>query len=201
RSGFGEIGLDWDDWTQSLPYHWHWRNENLEVMDGRPTVAAWILTESSTTIKTYVRNPYFFMVDTAGNQLPYIDEVVSPIVSSEVYQMKIISGEADIAYTETEFANYPLYKENEASGGYRVVPIPGVLASQAHLAFNLNEPDLVLRKLYQDKRFRQGLSIAINREEINDVVYYGLGVPRYGTVLFKSTKNLVFKLYVNINNK
>jgi len=108
---------------------------------------------------------------------------VSPIIDTEVYQLKIISGEADVAYVGTDFANYPLYKENEASGDYRVVLIPGVFGTQQQLPFNLNEPDLVLRELYQDKRFRQGLSVAINREEINEVVYFGLGVPRQATVL------------------
>ena len=174
-----ELGQSFKDWTDALGYY----VDQWNVIYDRPTMAPWILTESTTTIKIRERNPYFFIVDTAGNQLPYIDRVVSPIIDTEVYQLKIISGEADVAYVGTDFANYPLYKENEASGDYRVVLIPGVFGTQQQLPFNLNEPDLVLRELYQDKRFRQGLSVAINREEINEVVYFGLGVPRQATVL------------------
>ena len=48
---------------------------------------------------------------------------------------------------------------------------------------NQNDRDPAMRTLFQDLRFRRALSLAINRQEINDIVYYGLLVPRQATIL------------------
>ena len=169
-----------DNWWNAFYYHWYYSpQKDLN----KPTMQPFFLTESTTTIKLHERNRYYWKVDTDGNQHPYIDKVVATIVDAEVYQLKIISGESDIAFAFTKFTNYPLYKENEESGNYRVVSIPGVSASEVALALNVNEPDLALRKIYQDVRFRQALSLAIDRDEINETCFFGLAVPRQGTVL------------------
>nr|MQY59666.1 hypothetical protein [Clostridia bacterium] len=149
----------------------------------KPTMQAWIMTESTTTHRVFVRNPYYWKVDTAGNQLPYIDKIVSTVVNWEIYQMKVISGEADVAFMNTSFENYSLYKENEEAGGYTVTLIPGTMAAEVGFGVNLTHPDPVLREIHQDVRFRRALSLAINREEINEVVYAGIGVPRQLTAL------------------
>ena len=143
----------------------------------------WILKEVGTTYKVFERNPYYPVVDSAGNQLPYIDKIVATIIDPEVYQLKITSGEADVACVHTSLENYPLYKENEEKGGYRVVPIPGIIGSELSLGINLNHPDSVRRKINEDIRFRKALSLAINREEINETCYFGLAFPRQATVL------------------
>ena len=129
----------------------------------------------------FERNPYYWKVDTAGNQLPYINKVVSTIVDPEVYQLKTISGEADFAMAGLSLGNYPLYKENEEKEDYRVVLIPGINGSELILQPNLNDPDLVLRKICQDIRFIRALSVAINRAEINDSLFFGKAVPRQWT--------------------
>ncbi|TKJ47298.1 hypothetical protein CEE34_04305 [Candidatus Aerophobetes bacterium Ae_b3a] len=97
--------------------------------------------------------------------------------------MKIISGEADLAVYRTSLQNYPLYKEHEEEEGYRVIPVPGLNSAEVGFGVNQNHPDPFLRRIFQDVRFRQALSVAINREEINDTVYFGLAVPVQATVL------------------
>ncbi|MQY69406.1 MAG: hypothetical protein GH145_00885 [Firmicutes bacterium] len=167
--------------------HW-WEafNHHQEVAPAgdinKPTVQPWMFKEFTTTYRIFERNPYFYAVDQAGNQLPYIDKIVSTIVDPEVYQMKIISGETDVAFGNTSLENYPLYKENEDKG-YRTVLLPGINGSEVGYSIYQNHQNPVLRKIFQDVRFRQALSLAINREEINDTVYFGLGVPRQATVL------------------
>jgi len=146
-----------------------------------PSMGVWILKKKTTSAKVFERNPYYWKVDPAGNQLPYIDKVVSTIVDPEVYQLKVISGEADFAMRGLSLKNYPLYKENEEKGDYHVVLIPGINGSELVLELNLNHPDLVLRKICQDIRFRRALSVAINRAEINDSVFFGKAVPRQWT--------------------
>ena len=172
---------------EGYEYWWEAFNHHQEVAPtgdiNRPTLQPWMFTEFTPTYKVFERNPYYYAVDSAGNQLPYIDRIVSTIVDPEVYQMKIISGESDIAFGQTSFENYALYKENEEEGGYRTVLIPGIFGSEVMYLINQNNPDPVRRKIFQDVRFRKAISLAINREEINEEVYYGSGVPRQATIL------------------
>ena len=60
----------------------------------QPTTMPWNFEEQTATVKYFKRNPYFYQVDPAGNQLPYIDDVVVTAVNKEVYQAKIMSGES-----------------------------------------------------------------------------------------------------------
>ena len=82
----------------------------------------------------------------------------------------------------TSIDNFSLYKQNEAAGDYTVTVIPGINGSEAGYAINVNHPDLGLREVYQDVRFRRALSLAIDRDEINKIAYFGLGVPRAATL-------------------
>ena len=89
----------------------------------------------------------------------------------------------DIVFMFEDMENYSLYKENEQSGGYRVIAVPGVNASEAAFSINQNYPDAALREIFNDVRFRRALSTALDREEINETVYSGLGTPRQATTL------------------
>ena len=148
----------------------------------KPTFQPWVFVEFTSTYKSFVRNPYFFGVDWAGNQLPYVDRVVSTIVDPEVYQLKILSGEADTAIMSTSFPSYPLYKENEAQGGYKVTLMVGERGSEVPYFVNLNHPDPVQREMFQDIRFRRALSLAINRDEINKSIFFDVAVSRQAAV-------------------
>ena len=149
----------------------------------QPTMMPWAFNVQTATVKQFTRNPYFHQVDAEGQQLPYIDSVVVTAVAKEVYQAKIMAGETDYAVASTTMENYSLYKENEARGGYRTIPVPGVNASEAAFSIMQNYPDPELRKIFNDVRFRQALSTALNREEMNETVYLGLGVARQATTL------------------
>ena len=149
----------------------------------RPRVDPWMFTEQTTTIRAFVRNPFFHQVDQAGNQLPYADRIVSELVEKETYDLKIIAGEADIAFLSATLDNYTLYKQNEAAGNYVVKLIPGVEGNEASYGFNLNHPDPVRRELYNDIRFRQAMSLGIDRDEVNRVAFSGFATPRQASVL------------------
>jgi len=151
-----------------------------------PTLGAFRCAKQTTDYYIFERNPYYWKVDPEGNQLPYIDKIFCTMVSDkEVLNGKVISGEADFGWMFTHLFNYTLYKENEKSGHYKVIPWPSGLLTVYEP--NQTHKDPVLRKIFQDIRFRRALSLAINREEINDVVYYGLGVPSQLTLLPGST--------------
>ena len=164
-----------DGWTQAFEFHADWWT--ARDMD-TPRMYTWVLKDSNPSAKLFERNPYFWQVDTAGNQLPYIDHVQSEVVSLETWNLKILSGEADFARHFASLNNFPLYKENEETGGYSTYLQNSLVGNDVALGFNFNQEDPVLRALYHDIRFRRALSVAINRDEISEEVYFGQAVPR-----------------------
>ena len=169
-----------DTWAEAFHSHFWW---SPLVDMNKPTTHAWRFLELTPARRVFERNPYYWKVDTAGNQLPYMDRIESTTVAPDVYTLKIISGEADLAYAVAKLEDYALYKENEAQGNYRVTLLNGTNGSEVGVSLNLNHPEQWRAELYQDVRFRRALSLAINREEVSEAVYFGLAVPRQTTTL------------------
>jgi len=152
-----------------------------------PTIGPFKCAESRPGYLLYERNPYYWKVDTEGNQLPYIDRIITRKVEDiEMYNAKIIGGESDFAARSASLENYPLYKESAKKGNYRINLWISGYGSVVIYQANQTCKDPVLRKLFQDVRFRRALSLAINREEINEFLFFGLGVPRQWTLISDS---------------
>ncbi|MFI5017244.1 MAG: ABC transporter substrate-binding protein [Dongiales bacterium] len=130
------------------------------------------------------RNPYYWKVDSAGNQLPYIDKIDLQLVqNTEVYTLKASSGEVDMAVENTAITNMPVFVANADKAGYEVLKYQLAISTLAEFAFNMTTPDPVMNKLFNDLRFRQAMSLSINRKEINDLVFFGLGKPMQTAIL------------------
>ncbi|NPV78936.1 MAG: ABC transporter substrate-binding protein [Firmicutes bacterium] len=149
-----------------------------------PVIRAFKPVKSAKELTILERNPYYWKVDTAGNQLPYIDEIRLTLVQNiEVYTMKVVSGEVDLAQWNTTLDNYPVYKENAKKAGYRVLLYKTAWPSMAEFFLNMNHKDPVLRKIIEDRRFRIAMSLAMNRDEINEMVFHGMGEPLQTVIL------------------
>jgi len=143
---------------------------------GFPCLYPWIYTKKTETTAEFERNPYYFKVDKAGNQLPYIDKIVSTYVQNmEVLTTKVLSGEVD-STRFTSIDKMPLYKENEAKGGYKTYVLNDSGIS-TEVFLNLTFKNDNWRKVVQDERFRKALALGINCKEIIDAVYLGFGEP------------------------
>lgn len=150
-----------------------------------PTIDPWTMVEvDELGNKFFERNPYYWKVDPAGNQLPYIDTQDRLLHENlEAVTSKIIAGELDYALQFTTMDNFTLYKENEERGEYRTkLWFDGRGNVMLAIRPNLNHRDPVMRELFQDLRFREALSIALDRDEINEVIWRGLATPRAATV-------------------
>lgn len=157
-----------------------YRNDNPEL----PTLEPWVLvTKPPSERFVFRRNPYYHRVDTEGRQLPYADRVVMQITDSKLVPAKTGAGESDLQARYLRFDNYTFLKEGEATGGYRVLLWNTETGSQLALYPNLNVNDPVWRGLLRDVRLRRALSLAINRHEINQVIYYGLADEQGNSVL------------------
>ena len=149
----------------------------------RPTMAAWVpVSRVSDPVFTLRRNPYFVGVDTAGNQLPYIDEVrFTYFADVQALNLQAIAGNFDMQERHIQMTNYPVFKEQEKAGKYRVITWPTFGGSDAIVVFNQNyKADPEIAKLLASRDFRIALSFAINRDEIKDSVFLGLGEARQG---------------------
>lgn len=166
-----EAGLDL--WSRLFDDKRDWRNVDM------PRLWPWLIKEPPPARPVVLeRNPYYWKVDPDGNQLPYIDYMTFEIYDRETINFKAINGEIGMQSRHLLFTNYPLFMENREHGGYRVLHwTPGNGGDTAILP-NMNHKDPVLRGLIADKRFRQALSLAINRDEINEVGYFSVGTPR-----------------------
>jgi peptide/nickel transport system substrate-binding protein len=148
----------------------------------RPTLDPWVITEGYTGGATRVvmqRNPFFWQVDTEGNQLPYVDTIQFPIISDmETILLRAISGDLDLQVRHIDnVQNRPVLHENRERGRYELVELSSTSASTVAFYFNLTNRDPRLRELFRNREFRIAVSHAVNRQEIIDSVYLGQGVP------------------------
>jgi peptide/nickel transport system substrate-binding protein len=149
-----------------------------------PTLRPFYLVERTPTAELYERNPWYWKVDTKGNQLPYIDRVRAEIIANQdVLAAKAATGQVDFAASELKTQDFPLFKLGEKTSGISVHVWRRIHASDVVLMPNFNIKDERLRNVFQDVRFRRALSVAIDREEMNSIIYFNRGVPRQVTVI------------------
>ncbi|MEL6372890.1 MAG: ABC transporter substrate-binding protein [Pseudomonadota bacterium] len=167
----------------------HFRMDRMLRLDNTkmPTLGPWMNTTKSPSERyIFKRNPYYHRIDTAGHQLPYIDRVAINITSSKLIAAKASKGEPSLQARRLEFNNYTILKRGSKRHAYEVRLWKTSRGSQIALYPNLNVKDPVWRKLVHDVRFRRALSLAIDRYEINQVIYFGLAQESGNTVLPQS---------------
>lgn len=160
-----------------------YKNDNPDL----PTLQPWVVTTAPPSERyVFERNPYYHRVDPQGRQLPYIDTVVMQIADGKLVAAKTGAGESDLQAREIRFDNFTFLKAAEEREDFAVRQWR--TAKGAHLALypNLNANDPAWRSLNRDARFRRALSLAINRYEINRVIYFGLALEGNNTVMPKS---------------
>ena len=157
-----------------------YRPENPEL----PTLQPWMNTTAPPSDQfEFTRNPFFHRVDGNGHQLPYIDDVVLLMGTTSLISAKAGSGEADLQARYISFDKFTFLKEAEERNNYKVRLWRTAKGSQVALYPNLNSEDEAWRNLMRKADFRRALSLAIDREEINEVIYYGLARSSGDTVL------------------
>jgi len=146
----------------------------------KPSLGAWLAKNDHTSeLFTMERNPYFWAVDAQGQQLPYIDRVTHRLFQAsapDVLTLRVTNGEIDMQYRLLTISNLPVYKAGEAKGDYKT--ILGALASHVCFNCNLTTKNKPLAEFFNQRDARIAMSLAINRDNINQLVYNGLCTPR-----------------------
>ena len=156
-----------------------YKNTNPDL----PTLQPWVNTTAPPSQRyVFVRNPWFHRVDTNGRQLPYIDRVIMNISDGKLIPAKTGAGESDLQGRHLTFDDYTFLKQNEKRNAKQVRLWETTRGAHVALYPNLNVADPDWRKLLHDVRFRRALSLAIDRHEINQVIYFGLATEGNDTV-------------------
>lgn len=160
------------------------RSFSMSLNPDLPSIDAYYLKTKEPERLVFERNPYYWKTDPEGNQLPYIDQILvrkaADITTANAW---IVTGQDDFNGFHTSLQQLPTYRQYEQQSDYRILLYRGTFGTEVLIQFNQTIEDPVLREIFQDVRFRRAMSHAINREEINEVLYFGLGEPRNTTVL------------------
>lgn len=172
-----------DSWRQyaSTRCEAHYFLEHHANVD-RPVLTAWKVTTPpgpNATHAVYERNPYYWQVDTEGNQLPYLDSVRWRYSEDqEEMVLRAANGETDFQHRDIGQTSYrSLLIENEEKGNYTYKFRPSTLSTELALPLNQTSKDPLKRELFANKDFRIALSHAIDRSEISETVYSGVVGP------------------------
>ena len=146
-----------------------------------PVLTPWV-TKVPINRPTFIleRNPYSIWVDTAGNQLPYIDTMQFSLAENlEVVNFRAIAGQYDWQARHIQLAKLPVLLQNQKANNYKVYLDPGTYGTDMQIAFNHSyEKDPELARWIGNTDFRRALSLAIDRDELNQIFWLGIGQPR-----------------------
>ena len=156
-----------------------WGNEEAVRV---PTLRAYKVVQRTPTKMRLERNPYYFKIDPAGNQLPYIDAIDAVILleNSPMIAFQAATGQLDFAAFALKTQDIPLLKLGEVKGLNKVHIWHRVHVSDVAIQPNYNYDDPKYRRLLWgrgERRFIRALSHAIDRDQMNEVIYFGRGVP------------------------
>jgi peptide/nickel transport system substrate-binding protein len=160
-----------------------YRNENPDL----PTLEPW-RNRTAPPAERFVfeRNPFFHRADEKGQQLPYIDRVVINTATGSLIPTKVGAGDSDLQARYLSFDNYTFLKTAEKSKDFSVKLWRNAEGARIAIYPNLNTSDPVWRGLLRDVRVRRAMSVAINRRDINNVIFFGLAKEGANTLIAAS---------------
>ena len=139
------------------------------------------------------KNPFYWRNDSAGNSLPYIDKLIIQIIPSTDNQLiRFRSGELDSIGVDPEA--FQLLKREEERGKYKIYN-RGTLGYR-FVGFNLNQAknsegkpllNPIKSRWFNNLAFRQAVAYAINRQQINNTIYRGLGEIKHSPLGVQSS--------------
>ncbi|MBM7571868.1 ABC transporter substrate-binding protein [Aquibacillus albus] len=155
-------------------YYW----TNVEI----PTLRAWVASNDPHSEEFVMkRNPYYWKVDKEGNQLPYVNNFIAKKIQDPSHAMLGMLG-GDFNLGKFLVQDFTVLKENEQKADFRVLLWPSVNFTSAAIVLNQGVEDNNLRSLVQNIKFREALSVAVDRHEVTEIVTNGIGEPIQASV-------------------
>lgn len=167
-------------------------NEKCNVFNNpeMPTLTAWMLTKYEAGKSfTAERNPYYYAVDTEGNQLPYIDGSDWVGAQDRQYELlQIRQGSVDhVHFHSLALSDIATLQESAEAGGYEVLMWDSGSGTGEMYFPNYDYPDTTAEEkkisaLFRNPKFKQAMSHALDRDTIQKNIYFGTGIKTTGTM-------------------
>ena len=140
-----------DNWVNFFKFKLNWRL-NVEL----PTLGPWkTVSPINTPAWVLERNPFYYALDTEGNQLPYFDKIQMTLAENlEVLNLRAIAGEYDWQERHTDLGKLPVFLENQQKGNYTAQARPGPQRHRRRLPL---QPELRGRSRDREVDAEQGL--------------------------------------------
>ncbi len=147
-----------------------------------PRMWPWLYRKYTTVNpQSAVRNPYYWVVDAAGNQLPYLDRL---LFNPQILEtgVGLSQGAVSMQWGYNLFLDYTLYMRNREAHDFQVYhwwngEVPFVIYPNITMRADAAPNGEALAALLRERRFRIALSVAIDRRRIINAVYRGVGEP------------------------
>jgi len=165
----------YDDWRALLIFKRDWQL-NPEL----PTLGPWkTVSPINTAAWTLERNPFYWAVDTEGNQLPYIDTIQMTLAEDlELINLRALAGEYDFQARHIGLEKLPVFLENQERSNFTVYLDPQTIGADTALHVNQTfEADPEIAKWLKTTDFRRALSLGIDRDQLNEIFWLGVGTP------------------------
>jgi peptide/nickel transport system substrate-binding protein len=164
-----------ENWVQMLHFKKDW-SLNPEL----PTLGPWKTVQPiNNPVWLLERNPFYYAVDTAGNQLPYLDKVQLTLGENlEIINLRAMAGDYDEQERHIDLAKLPVLLDNQEKGNYKVHLDLGFAGADFLLQINQSfKADPEIRKWLTNADFRRALSLGIDRDQLNETFWLGVGTP------------------------
>ncbi len=172
--------------NKTFPSAWNINTDPKEIIG---TGAYKLVEYKASQIAIYEKNELYWEKDKTGQKLPYIAQIKAPIISDpDVQLIKFLSGEIDIYSVRA--SDLPQLIENAKEKNYTIYNL-GATPSTTFIVFNQNPNSPIEKyklKWFQNKKFRQAISYAVDRKGIINLVYNGLAYPIYTAVTPANTR-------------
>ncbi|MDP8921637.1 MAG: ABC transporter substrate-binding protein, partial [Chloroflexota bacterium] len=165
----------YDNWVNLLKFKANWRlNPDLPILGPWKTT-----TPINTPTWTLDRNPYYYAVDPEGNQLPYLDRIQMTLAENlEVLNLRAVAGEYDWQERHIDLGKLPVFIENQQKGNYKIYLDPAANGSDATIQVNQSyDGDPEIARWLRNRDFRHALSLGIDRDQLNETFWLGVGTP------------------------
>lgn len=133
------------------------------------------------------RNPYYWQADGEKHRLPYLDEITFLFVANaDAELIRFQAGDTDVI-NRISAEDYALLEKDQGAHSFRVYDV-GPSLEYNFLFFNLNsvlpaQSDISRKQTwFRDVKFRQAVSLAVDRESIMRLVYRGRATPLWTPV-------------------
>lgn len=176
-----DFGKQWDSYStmgKDIGYY-HW---DYAIV---PQVRTWIAVKDNWNnvgeTYTLVRNPYFWKTDSEGRQLPYVDKLEFKIINEQdQITLQAAAGTFDFYAPTTDFSTVATeINDTHVLIGWN----SAAWSTDETIQLNQTVKDPDKRALFQDIRFREALSICVDRDLLNNTLRNGMSRPMQAAVV------------------